>query len=68
MLVSEIHENIDVALGVKNIFEIKGFLNSRDTCFSFLKRSIPFFPKEQVIMKPKEQRFIKIEASFVDEV
>ena len=26
------------------------------------------FPKEQIILKPKEQRFIKIEASFIDEI
>ena len=29
---------------------------------------IPFFPKEQIVLKPKEQRFIKIEASFTDEI
>ena len=54
-LVSEIHENIDLILGVKNIFELEGIRNSRESCFSFLNRSIPFFPKEQVILKPREQ-------------
>ena len=29
---------------------------------------IPLFPKEQSILKPKEQRLIKIEAPFVDEI
>ena len=28
----------------------------------------PFFPKEQVILKPREQQFMKIEAPFVDEI
>ena len=63
-LVSEIHENIDLVLGIKNIFELKGIINSRESCFSFLNRSIPFFPKEQVILRPREKWFIKIEALF----
>ena len=32
-----------------------------------MNRSIPFFSKEQVV-KPKEKKFIKIEALFVDEI
>ena len=67
-LVSEIHENVDLVFGVNNIFELEGIINSREPCFSFLNRSIPFFPKEQIILKPKEQRLIKIEAPFVDEI
>ena len=30
MLVSEIHENIDLVLGIKNIFELEGIINSRE--------------------------------------
>ena len=44
-LVSEIHENVDLVLGIKNIFELEGLINSHKSCFSFLSRSIPFFPK-----------------------
>ena len=62
MLVLEIHGNIDLILGIKNIFELEGIINSTGSCFSFLNRSIPFFPKEQVILKLSEQWFIKIEA------
>ena len=40
----------------------------RESCFCFLNRSISFFPKEQVILKPREQWFIKIEAPFIDEI
>ena len=29
-LVSEIHKNIDSALGIKNVFELEGVINSRD--------------------------------------
>ena len=45
-LVSEIHENVDLVLGIKNVFELKGVINSQDCCFKFLTRSLPFFPKE----------------------
>ena len=27
-LVSEIHENVDLVLGIKNIFELEGMINS----------------------------------------
>ena len=50
-LVSEIHENVDLVLGIKNVFELEGVINSRDCCFKFLNRSIPIFPEEEVIFK-----------------
>ena len=31
-LVSEIHENIDLVLGIKNVFELEGVINSRMCC------------------------------------
>ena len=43
-LVSEIHDNVDLVMGMKNIFELEGVIDSRECCFSFLSRSIPFFP------------------------
>ena len=51
---SKSHENVDVVLGIKNSFELEGIINSSESCFSFLNRSIPFFPKEQIILKPRE--------------
>ena len=33
-LVSEIHENIDLVLGIKNVFKLEGVINSRDCCFA----------------------------------
>ena len=54
-LVSEFHENVDLVLGIKSIFELEGIINSKESCFSFLNRSKPFFPKEHIILKPKEQ-------------
>ena len=29
---------------------------------------MPLFPKEKIILKPKEQKLIKAEAPFVDEI
>ena len=43
-LVSDIHENVDLVFGIKNIFKLEGIINSWEACFSFLNRSIPFFP------------------------
>ena len=34
-LVSEIHENVDLVLGIKNVFELDGVINSRECCLSF---------------------------------
>ena len=34
-LVSEIHENVDLVLGIKNVFELEGVINSQDCCFNF---------------------------------
>ena len=44
-LVSEIHENTNLVLGIKNIFELVGIINLRELCFSFVNGSIPFFPR-----------------------
>ena len=64
---SEIHENIDLVLGIKNVFKLEGVINSRDCCFKFLNRSVPIFP-EKVILKPNEQKLIKVKAPFIDEI
>ena len=35
-LVSKIHENVDLVLGIKNLFELEGVIDSRNYCLSFL--------------------------------
>ena len=67
-LVSEIHENVDMVLGIKNIFKLEGVINSQECCFCFLTRSVPIFPKEKIVLKPKEQNLITIEAPYLDEM
>ena len=67
-LVSEIHENVDLVLGIKNVFELEGVINSRDCCFEFLNRSVPIYPKRQIILKPNEQKLVKVKVPFMDEI
>ena len=67
-LVSEIHENVDLVLGIKNVFELEGVINSRDCRFEFLNRSVPIYPEEEVILKPDEKKLVKVKAPFVDEI
>ena len=67
-LVSEIHDNIDLVMGMKNIFELEGMIDSCDSCFSFLNRLVPFFPVRAVEIAPKMQKMVVIEAPFVEEL
>ena len=67
-LVSEIHEIIDLVLGIENVFKLEGVINSGDCCFNFLNRSLPIFPKECIVLKPKEQKLTKVKAPFIDEI
>ena len=67
-LVSKIHKNIDLVIGIKNLFELEGVIDSRDSCVKFLNRSIPFFTKEKVTIKPKEQKLLTLEAPFIEEI
>ena len=67
-LVSEIHDNVDVVMGMKTIFELEGVIDSRESCFSFLSRSIPFFPVMKVEVAPTSQKIVMVEAPFIEEL
>ena len=67
-LVSEIHEDVDLVIGIKNLFELEGKIDSQDSCVKFLNRSIPFFPKEEVTVKPRERKVLTLEAPFMEEI
>ena len=67
-LVSEIYENVDLVLGIKNVFELEGVINSRDCQFEFLNRSVPIYPEKEIILKPDEQKLVKVRALFIDEI
>ena len=67
-LVSEIHDNVDLVMGMKNIFELEGVIDSRESCFSFLSRSIPFFPVTTLEVAPASQKMVMVEAPFIEEL
>ena len=67
-LVSEIQENVDLDLGIKNVFKLEGVINSRDCRFEFLNRSVPIYQEKELILKPDEQKLVKVRAPFVDDI
>ena len=48
ILVSEMHENVDLVLGIKNLFELEGVIDSWNSCLSFLNSSILFSPRKRL--------------------
>ena len=54
-LVSEIHDNVDLVLGMKNTYELEGIIDMQDSSFRFLDRSILFFSKEQAELSPRKR-------------
>ena len=67
-LVSEIHDNVDLVMVMKNIFELEGMIDLEDSCFSFPSRSIPFFPVTAVEIAPITQKMVVVEAPFIEEL
>ena len=65
-MVSKIHKNVDLVLGIKN--ELEGVINSRDYRFEFLNWLVPIYPEKELILKPDEQKLVKVRALFVDEI
>ena len=48
-LVSEIHENVDLVLGIKNIFEFEGIINSKEShALAFYIGQCPFSQKNKL--------------------
>ena len=58
-------ENIDI---LSKHSGRKGKIVLRDCCFKFLNRSVPIYPKREIILKPNEQKLVKVKAPFVDEI
>ena len=67
-LVSEIFDNVNMVLGIKNLYELEGVIDTRESSFRFLSRSIPIFPRELVVIKPGEKKLILIETPFTEEI
>ena len=43
-------------------------IDSHESCFRLLSRSIPIFPREQAVVKPGEKKLIPIETPFVEKI
>ena len=67
-IVSKMHDNVDLVMEMKNIFKLEGVIDLQDSCFSFLSRSIPFFPVTTVEIAPKSQKMVIVEAPFIEEL
>ena len=67
-MVSKIHDNVHVVLGVNGFIELEAEICLRGLTFKFLNRSVPVFPVHKEMVKPKEWRFMGVEAKFPDEI
>ena len=67
-LLSEIQDKMDSILGVKNIFELEGIMNSRTCSFNFLNRSLPIFPLAHYKIKPGKMAYVKVRIPFVEKL
>ena len=61
-------KNVDLVLGIKNVFELEGVINSRYCCFKLLNRSVPIYLEKEIILKPNGQKLVKVKAPFIDEI
>ena len=67
-LVSEIQDKMDLILGVKNIFELEGIVNTRICSVKFLNRSLPIFPVAHHKIKPGRMAYLKVRIPFVEKL
>ena len=59
---------MDPILGVKNIFELEGVINSRTCSVNFLNRSLPIFPLAHHKIKPGRMAYVKFRITFVEKL
>ena len=65
---SQIFDNMDMVMGIRNVYEIKEVISTRDPSLHFPSRYIPL-PNDRDTLKPREQRFIKkMYVPFIDEI
>ena len=50
------------------MFKLEGVINSRDCRFEFLNRSVPIYPEKELILKPNEQKLVRVRAPFIDDI
>ena len=67
-LVSEIQQNMDIILGVKNMFEIEGEISCCTSQFRFLNRSLPIFTLSTHRIKVGAKAYVKAKVPFVEKL
>ena len=67
-LVSEIQQNMDIILGVKNMFEIEGEISCHTSQFRFLNRSLPIFTLSTHRIKVGAKAYVKAKVPFVEKL
>ena len=50
------------------MFKLEGVISSGECRFKFLNRSVPIYPEKELILKPNEQKLVKVRAPFVDDI
>ena len=65
IFVSEIQQNMDIILGVKNMFEIEGEVSCCTSQFKFLNRSLPIFPLSTHRIKVDARAYVKAKVPFI---
>ena len=67
-LVSEIQQNMDIILGVKNMFEIEGEISCHTSQFRFLNRSLPIFTLSTHRIKVGTKVYVKAKVPFIEKL
>ena len=64
-LITDIHANSDLIIGLKNLFELEGQFDCRTRCLRFLNRSLPIFPLYSTKLRPGMSAYLKCKVPFV---
>ena len=67
-LVLEIQQNMDIILGVKNMFEIEGEVSCHTSQFKFLNRSLLIFPLSTHRIKVGAKAYVKTKVPFIEKL
>ena len=67
-LVLEIQQNMDIILGVKNMFEIEGEVSCFTSQFKFHNGSLPIFPLSTHRIKVGAKAYVKAKVPFIEKL
>ena len=67
-LVSKTQQNMDIILGVKNMFEVEGEISWSTSQFKFLNRSLPIFTLSTHRIKVGAKAYVKAKVPFIEKL